>query len=209
MSDPPIDPNHFDISSSTERKVELAFRLGKKAAEPGHDSRITLADGGGLLWTGRRSRRGLPVSELLVVATACLRLPEHMSVDLLVGAGPWESVATSDGLQPQGTLGAAKEAPNLSDHTTLITAFFPASRHARIVGTDKEGTTHIAVPAGIRSAGKDADEDFLFHSLPPAQFKSFTLQTRPYELIHLKDVSTVPGQRTDAQLTSAPESAGR
>jgi hypothetical protein len=126
-----------------------------------------------------------------------------------VGAGPWESVATSDGLQPQGPLGAAKEAPNFSDHTTQITAFFATSRQARIVGTDKDGSTHSGSPTGIRKAGKDADQDFLFARTPPAQFKSFTLQTRPYELIHLKDVSTASGQRTHPQLTSAPESAGR
>ena len=209
LSDPPINPSPFNISSSTGQKVELVFRLGKKAAEPGYESRITFADGGGLLWTGRRSRKGLPVSDLLVVATSLQAASRTMSLDLLVGAGPWESVATSDGLQPKGTLGAAKEAPNLSDHTTLITAFFPASRQARMVATDKDGTTHIAVSAGISKAGKEADEDFLFHRLPPAQFKSFTLQTRPYEMIHLKDVATAPGQRTDAQLTSAPESAGR
>jgi hypothetical protein len=208
LSEPPIDGSFFDISSSTAPKLELVFRLGKKAAEPGYESRMTLVDGSGLLWTGRRRRNGVESSELLVVAT---RLPADsagMSMDLLVGAGPWESVATTDGLQPQGPLGAAKEAPSFSDHTTQITAFFATSGQARIVGTDKDGITHVGSPTGIRKTGKDADQDFLFSRTPPVQFKSFTLQTRPYELIHLKDVSTASGRRTHAQLTAGPEPAG-
>jgi hypothetical protein len=208
LTEPPVDGSFFDISSSTAPKLELVFRLGKKAAEPAYESRMTFADGSGLLWTGRRSRNGVQSSELLVVAT---RLPADsggMSMDLLVGAGPWETVATTDGVQPKGPLGAAIVAPNFSDHTTLITAFFAASRQARIVGIDKYGITNIASHTGIRRTGKDADQDFLFSRTPPSQFKSFTLQTRPYELIHLKDISTASGQRTHAQLTAGPESKG-
>jgi hypothetical protein len=208
LSEPPIDGSFFDISSSTAPKLELVFRLGKKAAEPGYESRMTLADGSGLLWTGRRRRNGVESSELLVVAT---RLPADsagMSMDLLVGAGPWENVATTDGLQPQGPLGAAIVAPNFSDPTTQIRAFFATSRQARIVGIDKYGISNIASPTGIRKTGKDADQDFLFSRTPPSQFKSFTLQTRPYELIHLKDVSTASGQRTHPQLIAGPESKG-
>ena len=209
LGEPPIDTSPFSISSSTAQKLELVFRMGRKAAEPGYESRITLPDGGGLLWTGRRSREGQSVSELLVVATSMPAATGAMNLDLLVAAGPWESVATTDGLQPQGPLSAVKEAPNFSDHTTLVTAFFATSRQARIVGTDKDGITHTGSPTGIRKAGKDADQDFLFARTPPARFKSFTLQTRPYELIHLKNISLTPGQHTDAQLTSAVVPAGK
>ncbi len=208
LSEPPVDGSIFNISSSTAPKLELVFRLGKKAAEPAYESRMTLADGGGLLWTGRRRRNGVESSDLLVVATPLPADSTTMSLDLLVGAGPWENVVTTDGLQPQRQLGAAKEAPNFSDHTTLITAFFAASRQARIVGIDRYGITNIASPTGIRKTGKDADQDFLFSRTPPSQFKSFTLQTRPYEWIHLKDISTASGQRTRPQLTAGPKYTG-
>jgi hypothetical protein len=208
LSEPPVDGSFFDISSSTAPKFELVFRLGKKAAEPAYESRMTFADGSGLLWTGRRSRNGVQSQDLLVVAT---RLPADstpMSLDLLVGAGPWENVVTTDGLKPQGQLNAAIEAPNFSDPTTQITAFFAPSRQARIFGIDIYGITNIASQTGIRKTAKGADQDFLFSRTPPSRFKSFTLQTRPYELIHLKDISTASGQRTRPELTASPKSTG-
>jgi hypothetical protein len=90
--------------------------------------------------------------------------------------------------------------------STVITARFdPNSKEARVIGIDANGVKHIVRGFDIRNGVEDAGADFLFQGLKPEQFKSFTLETRPNnELIHLTDISLVPGQLTDAQLIPAP-----
>jgi hypothetical protein len=206
----PIDPSDLDIRSSINpktRKIVLVFRLGGKADQPAYESQITRNDGGGVWSGGRRTRSGKVVSDFKVVATDVPADSKTIWLDLLVAAGPWETVATCDGRQAQGPMSAARPAgPASSMPSTVITARFdPNSKEARVIGIDANGVEHIIRGFDIRHDGANSGADFLFEGLKPEQFKSFTLQTRANnELIHLMDISLKPGHLTRAQLISAP-----
>jgi len=212
LDTPPIDPSDIDITSLIDprfRKIELVFRLGGKADQPACNiSPTRRTDGVGVWWTGRRSKGGKFALDLQVVGTGVPVDSKAIWLDLLVAAGPWETVATCNGRQAQGPMSAARPADpaRASKPSTVITARFdPNSKEARVIGIDANGVEHTIRGFDIRHDGANSGADFLFEGLKPEQFKSFTLQTRPNnELIHLMDISLKPGHLTRAQLISAP-----
>ena len=50
---------------------------------------------------------------------------------------------------------------------------------------------------------------WLFRKLKPAAIKTVALQTRPFEVIELRDISLKPGHKTDAKLLSVPQTAAK
>ena len=209
LATPPIDPSDIDIRSFYDpklRAIELVFRLGGKADRPAYDSQIRGSDGQRVLWTGRRTRDGKIAADLMVVSTNVPVDSKTVGLNLLIAAGPWETVASSDGRQAAGPLGSATlgDRASSSGPSTVITARFdPDKRDAQVIGIDANGVEHVVRDFEIRRGANDVVANFLFAGLTPGQFKSFTLQTRPNdELIRLTDVSLVPGQRTDARLKS-------
>jgi hypothetical protein len=217
LDTPPIDPSDSDITAERNvkfRKIELVFRLGGKADQPACNIAPTRrTDGEGVWWAGRRSKGGKFALDLKVVGTGVPVDSKAIWMDLLVAAGPWETVATCNGRQAQGPMSAARLADpaRASMPSTVITARFdPNSKEARVIGIDAGGVEHMIRDFdirwdAIRSGDGNAGADFLFEDLKPEQFKSFTLQTRANnELIHLMDISLKPGHMTRAQLISAP-----
>ena len=206
---PPVDPRDIDITSFIDpkvRKIELVFRLGGKADQPAYDSQIRRSDDEGVWWTGRRTRSGKFASDFKVIAINVPADSKTVWLDLLVAAGPWETVATCDGRQAKGPLSAATPGGRAgSEPSTVITARFdPDKKDAQVVGIDADGVKHIVRGFDIRKGDENAGANFLFQGLTPRQFKSFTLETRPNnELIHLTDISLVSGRLTDAQLIPA------
>ena len=129
MDTPPIDPSDIDIRSFFDPKlsaIELVFRLGGKADRPAYDRQIRGSDGQGVLWTGRRTRDGKIAADLMVVSTHVPVDSKTVGLDLLIAAGPWKTVASSDGRQEAGPLGYATlgDRASSSGPSTVITARF-------------------------------------------------------------------------------------
>ncbi len=207
MQNPPVDGSDVDITSQQGpdgRKIELAFRLGGKAVQPGYESQISRRDGGFLWWAGRRTRQGAIAGELKVVATSVGAEEKVLDLDIMVAASPWRSEFVSDGRQAAGPLGAAADAGAAgggAGRSTLVAAAFdPSKEQAAVVATDVNGLVHVGSLLGLRKEGPSAGADFLFRALPPEKIRSLCLQMRPYELVELRNVSLVAGQITAARV---------
>ncbi|MCY2931625.1 MAG: hypothetical protein NTV86_19460 [Planctomycetota bacterium] len=192
------------VNDPTRQKIELVFRVSGKAPEPGYESQIWRTDGGGHWWAGRRSKAGQFLPDLKIMGISVPADMQTLSLDLRAAAGPWQS-ETSDGLQAKGRLSAAKDAPNYTEQSALITARVDTEKEdTQVVAIDRDGIRHVSRPVDTRGTDDVAEADFVFPRLTPANIKSFTLETRPYEMIHLKDISLVPGRYADAEVTSGP-----
>jgi beta-lactamase regulating signal transducer with metallopeptidase domain/HEAT repeat protein/Leucine-rich repeat (LRR) protein len=206
---PPVDPSEMDISSiidPTKRKVELVFRLGGKADQPGYESQLIRADGGGTLWTGRRSLNRVFALDLKVIATSVPVEAKTFDMDMKVAAAEWTTVATSDGQKAEGLLGAAGPGgARSSNPSTLIEGQFdPDQSEARMIGVDAKGAKVIVRGFDTIKSGSKKGANFLFDKFEPGQIKSYTLQTRPYERIRLTDIAAQPDQQSEAGLTAGP-----
>jgi hypothetical protein len=206
---PPIDPVDLDITSYVDpkmRKIELVFRLSGKANQPAYESQIRATDDRGVWWAGRRTRDGKRADDMKVVGTMVPADAKTLEIDLLVAAGPWETVATSDGRKTEGPLGAAAAgdpAAGSGPSTAIAARFAPDKLDAQVIALDVDGVKHVVRGFDIRRGVNDAGANFRFQGLTPGQFKSFTLQTRPNnERIRLMEISLVPGQQTDAKLVA-------
>jgi len=206
----PFDTSDGDITSYVGNDVEkyqLVFRVGGQAG-PGNDAMMVRPDNGAAWWTGARNKEGKYAENLAVFGISVPTGTRTLNLDLHIAAGLWQVEGTSDGKKAKGNLSAAQRNPHHTEPSAMI--FARADRDAndvRVMAVDTELTRHFSRIVGERDQGEGLEWEFTFPGLPLDRIASYTFQTRPYETIHLKDISLAPGRTTTPVLTAAPPPA--
>ncbi len=152
-------------------------------------------------------KSGRYLQEVTAVAAAVPKDRTGITLEFGVAAGPWETIAQSDG---KGELSSSRElggitftqAYEITGVTKITVADDIIERDCRIVAVDKKGKIHTSNGSPTGSTSKIRQTTGQFPNLPLTEIKEFQFQTRPYHWVTFKNIALEPDKKTTVQIES-------
>jgi uncharacterized protein (TIGR03067 family) len=159
---------------------------------------------------GNPSRLGTAVKDVRGVAFRAPATSRAVTVRFGVAAGPWKTVAESQGRGGDVVGGDAVFSPaaEKDGDTTVSVAHRFGDQDVRLVATGFDGQERVGGPSQYGGGGKLHQMTVTFPKLSSKDVKTFRLQTRPYEWVEFRNVSIYAGQKTDMEVVAPGQPPG-
>lgn len=190
-----------DPSTGSHQAYEFAMSVsGQPATDESAHFYVLGARGGG---AGRVRKRDRVVPGVLGAGVAIQRLDRRCTVRFGTPAGPWRTVAKSEGVG-DSSVQAEGSTFTFSDITegngrasvTVVHDYRPKDTEHRVVALDRAGifhdycASHTGVASTVRKGPRGRRYEFRIPKL--ADVAAFCVQTRPIEFVEFRDIPLAP-----------------